>query len=106
MKKADKFMRDNALAVFENFKIRRHYDEENERCYFSVGDIIAVLVRQPDYQAARNYWKEKKNRLNKEGSESVTKCNRLELETKTGKSVITGENYPPPVRKPKQITKK
>ena len=48
--------------------------------YFSVVDIIAVLIQQPDYKAARNYWKVLKNRLKKEGSESVTKCNQLKLE--------------------------
>jgi hypothetical protein len=68
---------DKAMAVFENFKIRRIYDEKADTWYFSVVDIIAALIQQPDYQAARNYWKVLKNRLRKEGSESVTKCNRL-----------------------------
>ena len=70
----------NSLAVFENFKIRRIYDEKTETWFFSVVDILQVLIQQPDYQAARNYWKVLKNRLSKEGSESVTKCNRLKLE--------------------------
>ena len=70
-------MTDNKLAVFENYKIRRHYDEQTETWYFSVVDILQVLIQQPDYQAARNYWKVLKNRLKKEGSESVTKCNQL-----------------------------
>ena len=43
------------------------------------------LIQQPDYQAARNYWKVLKNRLNKEGSEPVTKCNRLKLVAEDGK---------------------
>jgi hypothetical protein len=47
----------NSLAVFEGNKIRRHYDEKTETWYFSVVDIIQVLIQQPDYQAARNYWK-------------------------------------------------
>jgi hypothetical protein len=80
---------DNALAVFENFKIRRVYDEEAETWYFSVVDIVAALIQQPDYQAARNYWKVLKNRLKKEGSESVTKCNRLKLPAADGKSYLT-----------------
>lgn len=67
------------MAVFENYKIRRIYDEASETWYFSVVDIVAALIQQPDYQAARNYWKVLKNRLTKEGSESVTKCNRLEV---------------------------
>ena len=82
-------MNKNSLAVFENYKIRRIYDEESETWYFSVVDIIQVLIKQSDYQAARNYWKVLKNRLNKEGSESVTKCNRLKLEAADGKKYLT-----------------
>lgn len=79
----------NELTIFEEFKIRRTYDEENETWYFSVIDIIQALTQQADYQAARNYWKVLKNRLNKEGSESVTKCNRLKLEAADGKKYLT-----------------
>ena len=82
-------MNKNSLAVFEDYKIRRIYDEESETWYFSVVDIIQVLIQQPDYQAARNYWKVLKNRLNKEGSESVTNCNRLKLEAADGKKYLT-----------------
>jgi hypothetical protein len=82
-------MKDNSLAVFEDYKIRRVYDEESETWYFSVVDIIQVLIQQPDYQAARNYWKVLKNRLNKEGSETVTKCNRLKMEASDGKQYLT-----------------
>ena len=74
----------NSLAVFEGHKIRRHYDEKTETWFFSVVDILQVLIQQPDYQAARNYWKVLKNRLKKEGSESVTKCNRLKLQAADG----------------------
>jgi hypothetical protein len=81
--------KDNALAVFEDFKIRRTYDEKAETWYFSVVDIVAALIQQPDYQAARNYWKVLKHRLNTEGSESVTKCNRLKLPAADGKSYLT-----------------
>ena len=81
---------DRALAVFESFKIRRIYDETSETWFFSVVDIVAALIQQPDYQAARNYWKVLKNRLNKEGSESVTECNRLKLPAADGKSYLPG----------------
>ncbi len=82
-------MNEKALAVFEGYKIRRIYDEEKEKWFFSVVDIIAALVQQPDYQAARNYWKVLKNRLKNEGSESVTNCNRLKLEAADGKKYLT-----------------
>jgi hypothetical protein len=78
-------MIDKSLAVFENYNIRRIYDEESEIWYFSVVDIIQALIQQQVYQAARNYWKVLKKRLNKEGSESVTKCNRLKLVAEDGK---------------------
>lgn len=80
---------EQALAVFENFKIRRNYDDKSETWYFSVVDIVAALIQQKDYQAARNYWKVLKNRLKKEGSESVTKCNRLKLPAADGKLYLT-----------------
>jgi len=80
---------EKALAVFENFKIRRVFDEKSGAWHFSVVDIVAALLQQPDYQAARNYWKVLKNRLKKEGSESVTKCNRLKLPAADGKSYLT-----------------
>jgi len=80
---------EKALAVFENFKIRRVYDEKLEIWYFSVVDIIAALIQQPDYQAARNYWKVLKNRLKKEGSQTVTNCNRLKLPAADGKLRLT-----------------
>ncbi|MGD9162054.1 MAG: BRO family protein [Desulfobacteraceae bacterium] len=80
---------EESLAVFEGHKIRRHYNEVNEKWYFSIVDIIQVLIQQPDYQAARNYWKVLKNRLNKEGSETVTKCNRLKMIAQDGKMRIT-----------------
>lgn len=80
---------DSNPAIFEQYKIRRLYDEENEQWYFSVVDIIQILLEQPDFQAARNYWKVLKSRLKKEGSESVTKCNRLKLEAADGKKYLT-----------------
>lgn len=76
-------------AFFETQAIRRVYDEETETWWFSVVDIMQVLTQQPDYQAARNYWKVLKNRLIKEGSQSVTNCNRLKLPAADGKNYLT-----------------
>jgi len=79
----------HALAVFEDFKIRRTYDEKSETWYFSVVDIIAALIQQPDFQAARKYWNKLKERLKKEGSQSVTNCHQLKLEAADGKKYAT-----------------
>ena len=78
----------NNLAIFEGHEIRRVYDEATETWWFSVVDIIRVLV-QTDYQAARKYWKVLKGRLNKEGSELVTKCYQLKMAADDGKMRLT-----------------
>ncbi|MBI2436437.1 MAG: hypothetical protein HYV41_01675 [Candidatus Magasanikbacteria bacterium] len=75
----------NSLAIFEQFKIRRVYDEEKEKWYFSVIDIVAALTEQYDYNKAKTYWTTLKNRLKNEGSEVVTNCDRLKLEAQDGK---------------------
>lgn len=82
-------MNDNNLSFFENYKIRRHYDEQNETWYFSVVDILQVLIQQPDYQTARKYWNKLKERLKREGSESVINCHQLKLVAADGKKYLT-----------------
>ncbi|OIO51869.1 hypothetical protein COT40_00190 [Candidatus Peregrinibacteria bacterium CG08_land_8_20_14_0_20_41_10] len=69
----------SSLAIFENFKIRRHYDEKTEIWYFSVIDIISALTEQTNYQIARKYWNKLAERLRNEGSEAVTKCHQLKM---------------------------
>ncbi len=65
---------DKALVVFQDKKVRRVWN--SGEWYFSVVDVIEALTESAD---ARNYWKVLKHRLNKEGSEVVTKCNQLKL---------------------------
>jgi hypothetical protein len=79
----------NDLILFETYKVRRLYDETAETWYFSVIDIVQILTQQPDFQAARNYWNVLKNRLNKDGSQSLTKCKRLKLVAADGKKYLT-----------------
>jgi hypothetical protein len=76
-------------AIFEEREIRRIYDEKTETWFFSVVDIIQILTQQPDFQAARNYWKVLKSRLAKEGSQTVTNCNQLKLPADDGKMRLT-----------------
>ena len=89
MTQATKQNRGTELEIFENFTIRKHYDEEKETWYFSVIDIVAALTNQKDYQKARNYWNKLAERLRKEGSETVTKCQRLKLKAQDGKMRLT-----------------
>lgn len=70
----------NAIVVFQGKNIRRTW-HNNEWC-FSVVDVVGVLTESED---ARNYWKVLKHRLNKEGSEVVTRCNQLKLPAADGK---------------------
>ncbi|MFH1714598.1 MAG: hypothetical protein ABH857_00165 [Elusimicrobiota bacterium] len=78
-------MEDKALVIFENFKIRRHYDEKKEKWYFSVVDIVQALIEQADFQRARKYWNKLKERLKMEGNQSVTNCHQLKMIAEDGK---------------------
>jgi DNA-damage-inducible protein D len=82
-------MKDSILGVFENYKIRKIYDEKSEKWFFSVVDIIQVLLQQDDFQKARKYWNKLKERLKDEGSQSVTSCHQLKLEALDGKKYLT-----------------
>lgn len=79
----------NAIRIFEEKKVRTLWDSETEEWYFSIVDVIGILTEQPSYQGARNYWKVLKNRLMKEGNETVTNCNRLKLPAEDGKMRFT-----------------
>ena len=74
------------IQLFENAKIRVVWDDEQEKYFFSVVDVVGVLTESAD---ARTYWKVLKHRLIKEGFESVTNCNQLKLPAADGKSYKT-----------------
>lgn len=74
----------NELKLFEDKKIRAKWDDEHEKWYFSVVDIVSALTDN-DYQAGRKYWKTLKMRLNKEESELVTNCYQLRMKAYDGK---------------------
>lgn len=75
-------MSKSALAIFENFKIRRQYDEKNDKWYFSIVDVIYALTESPN---PRKYWSVLKSRLKKEGSQLATRCSQLKLQAADGK---------------------
>ena len=74
------------IQLFDNAKIRVAWDDEKEKYFFSVVDVIGVLTESAD---GRTYWKVLKNRLLKEGNETVTNCNRLKLPAEDGKMRLT-----------------
>ena len=77
------------MTLFEDYQIRRVYDEKSEIWWFSVIDIMQVLTQQGDYQMARKYWNKLKQRLKKEGSQSVTNCHQQKLPAADGKKYLT-----------------
>lgn len=79
----------NKIRLFEQKKVRTVWDDEGEKWYISIIDVIAILTEQPDYQGARNYWKVLKHRLSKEGNETVTNCNQLKMQAPDGKMRLT-----------------
>ena len=74
------------VKVFGERQVRSIWDDKAEIWYFSVVDVIAILTGSAD---PRNYWKVLKNRLKKEGNETVTSCNRLKLRAEDGKMRLT-----------------
>lgn len=79
----------NAIRLFEEREVRAEWDEQAEKWWFSIVDIVAILTEQPDVKGARNYWKVLKHRLLAEGNESVTNCNQLKLIAADGKRYNT-----------------
>lgn len=85
-----KEIRKEEWQLFENQEIRSAWDAENEEWYFSIVDVVGVLIDAVDYKTARNYWKVTKHRMLEEGNELVTNCNQLKLKSpKDGKQYRT-----------------
>ena len=71
-----------AIKLFDQKQIRSMWNEEEEKWYFSIVDVIGVLTDSPN---PNNYWKVLKHRLAKEGSQLVTNCNQLKMQSADGK---------------------
>lgn len=79
----------NKIQLFEERKVRTLWDEEQEKWYFSIIDVIGIFTDQQDYQASRIYGKVLKFRLSKEGNQTVTNCNQLKMQAPDGKMRLT-----------------
>jgi len=66
-----------SIKLFESKKIRTAWNEEQEKWYFSVVDVVEVLTDSP---TPRKYWSVLKTRLKQEGNETATNCSQLKLE--------------------------
>ncbi len=78
-----------SATLFEQHQIRRLYDDATETWWFSVVDIVQALIQQPDQRTARKYWNKLKQRLGAEGSQLVTNCHQLKMESADGKKYLT-----------------
>lgn len=72
----------NAIQLFEERKVRTIWDDEDEKWYISIIDVVGALTDSPN---PNNYWKVLKSRLKKEGSQLVTNCNQLKMQSSDGK---------------------
>jgi hypothetical protein len=76
----------NNIKLFESKKIRSLWDEKAQKWYFAIVDVVAVLTDSVDSGA---YWRKLKERLKKEGNETVTNCHSLKMIAADGKQRLT-----------------
>ena len=81
--------RKEAIKLLNDRKVRVVWDENREEWYFSVVDVVGILVESLDYDRARKYWNKLKQRLREEGNETVTDCHQLKLVAADGKRRLT-----------------
>ncbi|MCL2845191.1 MAG: hypothetical protein FWE23_07060 [Chitinivibrionia bacterium] len=74
-----------SIATFGEKEVRRNWDKENEKWWFSVVDIVGVLTEQATHDGARKYWSVMKTRLKQEGAEPTTICSQLKMVAYDGK---------------------
>ncbi len=72
----------NALKLFEDKKVRTVWDNEQEKWYISIVDVVDVLTDSPN---PRKYWSVLKTRLKKEGNQLATNCSQLKMQSADGK---------------------
>ncbi len=77
------------IKLFEERKVRTVWDDKEEKWYFPIVDVTAVLTDSKDYITARKYWNKLKQRLKEEGNETVTNCHQLKLRAADGKMRLT-----------------
>jgi len=69
--------------------VRTIWDDTHEKWYFSIVDVVAILADSKDFLTARKYWNKLKERLKKEGNETVSNCHQLKLKAADGKMRLT-----------------
>jgi len=79
-------LKESAIKIFEQKQVRTHWDEKQEKWYFAIVDVIAILTESNNPQV---YWRVLKKRLLNEGNETVTNCNGLKMQAPDGKMRLT-----------------
>ena len=80
----------NAIQLFEGKQVRVAWNEEEEKYYFSIVDVVQILTEQPTTRKASTYWAVLKKRLKEEGAdELLTNCKQLKLPAADGKNYKT-----------------
>jgi prophage antirepressor-like protein len=74
--------KENAIKLFQDHRVRVQWDDEQEKWFFSIVDIVKILTDSPN---PRKYWSVLKTRLKKEGSELTTNCSQLKMQSADGK---------------------
>lgn len=75
-----------AIKIFEDKKVRALWEQEQEKWYFSIIDVVAILTESVN---PRKYWSVLKTRLKKEGSQLATNCSQLKMQSADGKNYLT-----------------
>ena len=83
--------RRNKQQLFQEQKVRTHWDDKEEKWYFSIVDVVAILTGQQNFQISRKYWNKLKERLKGEGNETVTNCHQLKMPAQNGKMKMVGK---------------
>lgn len=78
-----------AIKIFEEKAVRSIWDEDAEKWYISIVDVIEILADNKDFQTARKYWNKLKQRLKAEENETVTNCHQLKMKASDGKMRLT-----------------
>ena len=77
---------EETIKLFEGKQVRYVWDEEQQKYFFSIVDVIQVLT---DSDNPRKYWSVLKTRLKQEGSEMATNCSQLKMQAADGKKYLT-----------------
>ena len=78
--------KETAIKLFNERQIRTHWDEEQEKWYFSIVDVVGILSESVDPNV---YWRKLKQRLKEEGNQTVTNCHALKMQAVDGKMRLT-----------------